>query len=248
MKVSEWFSGFVDRHVKRHPRADWPSPADAPEFFAGWQGNFVLHGVTEDVADEASTQLMADPPRFLGEHVPALLNEARKLFRERAESGQGQATDSREAAILASRDCPDCGGHGLTTRFRHKSASDGKGPSIKLYCLCPSGRWLENNHARHAPDVRRRMYDLAEHPWLQLRPVPWSSAPDNAFRYPPDEWDGYADRPIGTPYAERRAEPPPRPFAGIRGVRHLAAAMPEPPRPTPAPRPVPAHTDDDAPF
>lgn len=165
-RVSDWFRGFAERHTERHPRADWPALDEAPEFYAAWQGNFVLAGVEQDVADEASVRLVGEPPSYLGEHVPALLKVCRLIYRERAESGQGDAADSRESAERASKDCDDCGGLGLTLRYRRKSADHKAGPKITLYCRCPMGRWAEHNHRMKAPEVRKRIYDLMDHSFL----------------------------------------------------------------------------------
>lgn len=172
MRVDQWFVGWLDRHMDRHPRSDWPRRDEKPDFFRAWLGNFILHGITEEIADEASVRLVADPPKFLADHVPALIETARAIWRERAERGEGHAPDSREAAQRTSKDCDDCGGQGLTIRWRKLSlgtvGADGKprSPSITLYCRCPMGRWLERSHREHAPDIRRRIYDLEEHPWL----------------------------------------------------------------------------------
>jgi hypothetical protein len=211
-RVEEWFGEWLERHARRHPRDDWPPPGD--DLYRGWIGNFVLHGVVEDVAEEASVRLMAAPPRWLGEHVQATLDAARAIFRERAERQAGHDPSSRESALLASRDCPDCGGGGLAVRWRHRSAGPGVLPAIVLYCTCPHGRWLERTHREHAPDVRRRLHDLADHPWLQLGPVAWQDGPDNRHRYQPASWDDAAGRPL----------PPPRtirPGTAVRAASEL---------------------------
>lgn len=229
-RVEDWFAAFLERHIARHPRADWPDSEAASEFYRGFRGNLVLHGLTEEVADLASERLMAQPPEYLDRHVGAILEAARSIFRERAQSGQGHATDSRDAALLASLACPDCEGQGLATRWRRRSAGgvDAKGnplgPTITLYCTCPMGRWLEHAHRSKSPDVRKRLHDLAEHPWLQVGPVAWSDRPDNEYRYAPESWDDYARRPIPETRREFR-------LAGL-----TRPALPPPPsQPEPAP-------------
>lgn len=217
MRVADWFLGFVDRHFDRHPRPDWPrnrprADGGNPEFYSGWLGNFIRHGITEDAADEASMRLMADPPDYAERHIPALIKLCRTIYHERAESGEGHATDSREAALLASRDCADCVGGGLTVRWRRRSPGDldarGNTPaaSIVLYCVCPLGRWIERAHRKDAPDVRKRLLDLADHGFLQLGPVPWSADLDNEYRYPAECWDDYHARPLLRDWPAIRAE------------------------------------------
>ena len=64
------------------------------------------------------------------------------------------------------------------------------------------GRWTEVSHRtgdESARDVHRRIPDLADHPKLQLRPVPWSDDDDNRHRYRLEDWDTGADRPATAP-------------------------------------------------
>lgn len=173
MSVKQWFARWSDRHMERHPRADWPRLDEKPEFWAGWMGNLILHGVTEDVADQASIRMQADPPEFPEAHLNRLIHHVRAVWRERAESGQPPGVEHTiDSARKASADCQDCRGSGLATRWRRRSLGtvDSTGrvvlPSITLYCLCPMGRKLERVHRDDAPEIRRRMYDLADHPWL----------------------------------------------------------------------------------
>lgn len=173
MPVRDWFPAWCDRHMERHPRDDWPRPDEKPGFWSGWAANFTLHGVTEDVAEAASIRMQADPPEFPEAHLSRLVYHARAVWRERAESGRSPGgDDSIDAARHASATCPDCGGQGLTLRYRRRSlgTADSTGrtvaPSITLYCLCPLGRHIERNHRETCPEIRRRLYDLADYPWL----------------------------------------------------------------------------------
>jgi hypothetical protein len=190
MKIAEWFPRWFERHAARHPREDWPRLDDPQgrEFWRAFMGNFATRGMVEDIADEASVRLMADPPKFLGEHLPALLVEAKAIWRERADHGRGgHDPSSREAAAFASRDCDDCCGGGLTIRWRKLSADerDEKGnvrsPVIVLYCKCAIGRWFEQAHRKDCPDVRRGIYDLTDYGWL------WG----DEYRHPPDSSEAF---------------------------------------------------------
>ena len=66
------------------------------------------------------------------------------------------AGDSRDAAELASRDCPHCGGSGWARLARPAR----RGPVVtgRTHCLCPAGEWLR---MRAAKDDLERMPDLA---------------------------------------------------------------------------------------
>jgi hypothetical protein len=169
MRVDLWFFDWLGRHCERHPRSDWPSTEDGRLFYGGWLGVFVRHGITEDVADEVSVRLMDDPPKFVAEHIPALVKAAREVFRERAAQGKGPATDSREAALAASRECEDCSGQGLTVRYRQRSA-DPTGfvrPEVVCYCRCAMGRWIERSHREKSPELRKRIINLDDNLWLE---------------------------------------------------------------------------------
>jgi hypothetical protein len=168
--IADWFDGWL--HDALAVFSDGRLPAETSEeglrFFGSWRSNFVLHGLTDrDVADAVADRVAALPRRGSAEYLPLLLDAARAIYRERAESGAGRDPSTREAAELASKDCYDCGGGGLAVRWRQKSAGHPAGPAITLYCTCPMGRWIERAHRERSPEVRRRMCDLADHPWLR---------------------------------------------------------------------------------
>ena len=119
MPTSDWFYEWVDRHMERFPRDDWPRPDERLEFWAGWRGNFVLHGVTADVAEQASVRMMADPPHFPEAHLHRLMEHVRAIWKERPREVEAP-TDTIDAARRASAECPDCQGNGLTLRFTER--------------------------------------------------------------------------------------------------------------------------------
>lgn len=193
--VDSWFRRFAERHVERVPREDWPAPGS--EFWAVVKAALVRHGVEEYVADEASRIMAEGEPVFPDRFVAALLATVRQVWKssEVAVAGEG---GGRESAERASRDCDDCGGRGLATRFRHESRAPGRPEAVVFYCLCPFGRWVENAHRtgdESSREARRRIPDLADVPELQLRPVPWSDRPDNRHRYRLAEWDAERGEP-----------------------------------------------------
>jgi hypothetical protein len=170
MRIERWFPGWLSRHQARHPRSDWPDPELAPEaardFYAAWLGNFARLGVTEDVADEASIRLAANPPAFADRHLPALLSEAALVWSERAEQQGGKLPDSREVGQVASRDCPECGGCGQTYRRFSAPELSGGVLSAAFGCLCSYGRWLVASR-RKAEDLQVCGFpDLADYPEL----------------------------------------------------------------------------------
>jgi hypothetical protein len=167
--ISDWFDDWLARALAvfadgRLPDSESETGVD---FYSSWRNNFVLNGVTDrDVADAMADRVAAAPRRGGADYLPLLLDAARAIYRERAERGDGHDPNSREAAERASKGCDDCGGAGLTVRWRHKSAAPGVPPTITLYCRCPMGRWIERDHRERHPDVRRRVHDLADYPWL----------------------------------------------------------------------------------
>jgi hypothetical protein len=164
--VRQWFPAWSERHMARHPSEHWPDTGS--EFWAGFMGNLVLHGVDESAADEASMRMMADFQVHPAGHLPKLMEHVRAIWKERPRD-DAKPTEGLDAARRASVDCEDCQGNGLTLRWRRRSIGDVDsqghvvGPTITLYCLCPAGRAMEREDA---PEIRRRLYDLADHPWL----------------------------------------------------------------------------------
>lgn len=140
-------------------------------------------------------RVATDAPMFLGDFLPALKTHIGNIFRERHKAGTANPGDSREAAAEASRDCEDCAGNGITSRYRH--APDANPKTVSCFCLCALGRWMEKTTREKSPDVYRRIIDLARYPFLQLARVSWTNdgSRDNKFRYPPEAWDAEAERP-----------------------------------------------------
>jgi hypothetical protein len=167
-RTSEWWPAFLAAHLRRHPRHDWPLGEAGAEFYDSWRKLFISRGVNDlDVAHEASERLVAEAPAHLGQHPAALCQLASAVYRERSKAGTpGLDLTTRDGVMADSRDCRICQGVGLVVRYRRRSLEMGKCPSITLYCTCSYGRWIKRTHAQESPDVRRRIYDLADHPWL----------------------------------------------------------------------------------
>lgn len=165
MAVQSWFVRFQADLVARLPRPDWPDPDSI--FWEDFHRSLVRHGVVEAVAADAARALMEAPPPFLTDVLPAFL-AAVKLVWASADVPAG-GTDDREEAQRASRDCADCGGSGLATRWRHATLGrlDAQGrprsASVTFYCRCVMGRWIKRRHefAKIAP-----LADLGDFPRL----------------------------------------------------------------------------------
>lgn len=170
--LDEWFPGFVRWHIGEvHKSNHWPAfdPGNMDGFWLAWHFNFRRRGITRSVAFEASLRMAGDRQHHPAEQLAVFLKTAKDVFRERGiEERADPAPDDRETAELQSKGCPNCGGAGITAKWRKKSIDEhiGANRAVAFYCLCPMGRWTEHNHRTKAPEVRRRMLDLMDHPWL----------------------------------------------------------------------------------
>lgn len=81
MPVLDWFDDWLDRHMQRLPRADWPD--FGAEYWDAWIKRFEALAVAEPDADGASVRLAADPPPFLSDQLPRLLAGIESARRER---------------------------------------------------------------------------------------------------------------------------------------------------------------------
>lgn len=209
MKVDDWFGLFIMAHMARFPREDWPAEMsqDASEFFGAWRHQFVIKGLTEDVATRASLDLAGDPPRWKADHLPAILKAAAEVRRQL--EPQSSAESPLEDARMASRDCPDCLGNGSAVRYVHpeilgklKTAAGNPVPiggSVSIPCSCPLGRHVARGLA---PEGRQPVPTVDRFPSLRRWEAPWGSPSsdglDNQFRYRPSEWDRNRGCPIPT--------------------------------------------------
>jgi hypothetical protein len=76
MKPKPWFWPFINRHIDRLRRPDWPE-AGARFWDAMWAGLDQLRA-TEAEADEASVAVAIRPSRWLDEQIPSLLDKIRE--------------------------------------------------------------------------------------------------------------------------------------------------------------------------
>jgi hypothetical protein len=80
---------------------------------------------------------------------------------------------SQEEAASQCRDCPECGGGGLTSRVIQVRPE--LFAPVSMYChFCGAGRWLEQEHRVRHPELRKRIWLLWWHPewWDEPRSLP----------------------------------------------------------------------------
>jgi hypothetical protein len=154
--IALWFRGFIAAHQERFPHGAWPEDAQArKEFFAPWKAALAKAGATADQAERASVALAEDPPRYLSDHLPALLKILGGIRRE--EGAAGGRFEDRAEAEAASRGCVHCGGGGLAST---PHPADGR--MVAATCVCPAGRWMRDRIDRGKDrQLAARFPDLA---------------------------------------------------------------------------------------
>lgn len=173
--IADWFIDFADYLTQAIPRHDWPDSGTA--FWDVMERAFRDSGlVQEAVAREAVFIVAARPPAFVAD-FPAALCAAGTTARDRVRLAGGDLPTDRAVAEAASRDCPECGGTGLTARHvwvaraqRHVSAG--------CCChRCQAGRWLANYwRDREGP----KPFDLDRRPQLWDEPLRYGPPEDAA--------------------------------------------------------------------
>jgi hypothetical protein len=168
-EIETWFWDFLERHLERIPRGDWPPIGS--EFWETHLRAFEKHGVSDAVAEDASKILAESPPPYIDRHLETFLRAVRSVWA--ASEVASTAPAEREAAERFSRTCDDCGGKtGIAVRYRRKSLGqvDSKGrpviPAVQFYCRCSMGRWLQKHHQQHAPEIHALFLDLQKYPDL----------------------------------------------------------------------------------
>lgn len=157
--VESWFPTFVVKLTDSIRRSDWPVPG------AGWwdflRSRLVHHGVRRDEAEAACSMLFDAPPGHIDHIWPELL-AAVKCHREARKPAD--SPDDRDAAKIASRDCPYCAGEGLLA-VTHSHGGDPEEhcpPTLTAVCVCSLGRWYKAAVVRSLPPGRKAgMIDLA---------------------------------------------------------------------------------------
>lgn len=97
MRIKDWLPGFIERHVGRHPRGDWP---DAAEMRAAWLRGFMMlePRPRADEADAASVRLVGRRLEFPQDHLFALIEEIGEA-RMRPTDGARRPTPAAPVAV-----------------------------------------------------------------------------------------------------------------------------------------------------
>lgn len=162
MAIRDWINEFLDGHQARFDPHDWPeedADDEQREFIRGWVTAFNLKEVSRPEAEEASRRLALDPPNFRREHIPKVIAAVLALRAERGPRASGPS--SRDAALLASKDCPHCGGCGLAVAYHPwPDAAKAIAPTTAAHCVCAYGRWIRRTHQEKNPELLRRIPDF----------------------------------------------------------------------------------------
>lgn len=169
--IDRWFWDFATRLMDRIRRGDWPE--QEAEYWGTLKRSFVLRGVNEAVADDASVLLAEEPPKGLDGVLPGILGHCRAIWKSNEISHKAELTggdSDRMRAEMESKDCDRCAGSGLTEIFRLKSAVQGRNNAVTVYCTCRMGQLLcrvQMTANQDSRDFARRITNLADHPELQ---------------------------------------------------------------------------------
>lgn len=170
MSNIEWFHGWARRHFARHAEtAPDPDTEDGAERMEIVRRQWDRIGITRSEADELTDQMATVLRLTARDHVPRLMDLAKKLTGNRPTQG---VYGDRAAAVDKSRNCVSCGGEGLTSR-RFPTAVHPEGVRLTCYChVCVMGRWLKQAHASE-PSLVGRIIDLADPRYAHL----WDESP-----------------------------------------------------------------------
>ncbi len=182
--IDQWFPEFVTTHTGRFPRGDWQDVE--PVFWRSLAALFARRGVNEQEAHEASARLFGDPPAFVADHPAKLMAAVEAIWREQQTVGPDGAASSRDAAAIASKNCPHCHGGGLATVYRPARGDCLDIPDerwrriptqIAAWCVCSMGHWVRTCQLRSDPGLEQGMRSLADVLAGRLR---WRAEPPGA--------------------------------------------------------------------
>ncbi len=165
--MTDWGRFFME-HKARHPLMGHPHISDPINGIALYRTigrELDSRRIDYEAATAASDRMIFAPASSRGKHWQTLLDYASEAMRAGGRGGHSTSCDlsTREGAEAASRECKRCSGNGLVPVWHPKPDPSKRTPeTVGAYCVCALGRWIERNHSRLCPDVRKQMPDLAD--------------------------------------------------------------------------------------
>jgi hypothetical protein len=168
--TAEAFESWFPHHRASFPAINWPDDDDTIGIYHKLAAILVKNGVVDSVQLHEITQRMligSEKAYDLQGHIQLLLKTAIAFQRELYPRDGAPDPESMDGARLASKDCDTCGGMGIFLAHRQKSYDPGRRDNtINVYCRCPYGRKIRENHKANNPDAFKRFYDIDQYPFL----------------------------------------------------------------------------------
>lgn len=159
--AADWVPAFIAMHRDRFDPHDWPA-ADSAKYEAmveDWAVALAAERVTDAEARRASRRLVAKPPRYRRDHLPAILAAVRRM---RADHDT-RAASLDEAKRLAAA-CERCGGHGWVSVYDPDPNYEARRPyAVAVACVCAYGAWIRSCYdTRKHRDMLKHLLSLAD--------------------------------------------------------------------------------------
>ena len=173
-----WFKTFARNLIDRSNRTDWAP--NGTEYWLDFERQLAATGCTAEQADLAISKVCNLAGIYPSDYRPRLLEAVRAI---RLSGPTDASLGGREQAAAESKQCPECGGSGLSLRYSH---GDGRimvtaGLSVGGYCgSCPHGLHLAASNGKKT--------------WAELG-FPHSGR----HCYLPSQWDAANNRPLPAP-------------------------------------------------
>lgn len=163
----EWFG----EHAKAFPTVPWPAfDADKIGIFSALAKLLVKNGLVDaDHLFEVTRRMVlrGDKSYDLQQHIQQLIKVAMEFHREHYRPESPHPAGSIDEARVLSRDCDTCHGMGIFVAHRQESYHpDRADNTVNVYCACPYGQAVRDNHKANDPSTFKRFYDLNQHPFL----------------------------------------------------------------------------------
>lgn len=142
--AADWVPGFMLLHRERFDPHDWPA-ADSAKFEAmveDWAAALTAERVTEAEAKRASRRLVAKPPKYRRDHLPAILAAVRRM-----RADHDTAAASLEEAQRLAAGCERCEGAGWVYLYDPAPSYAARRPrAVAATCVCALGVFYRQAH------------------------------------------------------------------------------------------------------